>query len=258
MKVRDLRGRHYTRGYVHRAADEDGGDVDTAMGTPLPIVAATAGRKADGLNLVMDGVELGRFESNPVIGYGHSYWGREGLPKGRAENTRVDGEQLLMDVVFDQGDEFARDIERKYRHRFLNAFSIGFDVHDLDDDGTVTTWELFEVSAVPLPMDPNALVAGGRTGDLAVMRALGLDQRGPSADLLAGAVLASLTGGHDGPLRAGAVLSKKNKALVQNAVDALTELLDAAGTEDDTDDGAGRGIDPGLHARALRLAGINL
>lgn len=249
--MKDLRGRHYTRGFVQRA--DDGGDVEKAMGTPLPIVAATAGRKADGLNLVMDGVDLERFQSNPVIGYGHSYWGVDGLPKGRGENTRVDGDQLLMDVVFDQGDDFATTIERKYRQRFLNAFSIGFDVHDIADDGTVKSWELYEVSAVPLPMDPNALVADGRDGQLALIRALGLDQRGPAGDEFAQAVMDKLAELQAGPLRAGAVLSKKNKQLVQNAVEALQELLDSAGTDDD---GRGRGIDPQYEARLLRLAGI--
>lgn len=254
MKVKDLRGRHYTRGFVQRA--DNAGDGEGDMGTPLPIVAATAGRKADGLNLLMDGVDLERFQSNPVIGYGHSYWGREGLPKGRADNSRVDGDQLLMDVLFDQGDEFARDIERKYRGKFMNAFSIGFDVHDIADDGTVKSWELFEVSAVPLPMDPNAIVADGRGREqLAVMRALGLDQRGPAGDAFAQAVMEQLAALDIGALRAGAVLSKKNKTLVQNAVDALSELLDAAGTDDGTDDG--RAVAPALEARLLRLAGLN-
>lgn len=252
MKVRDRRGRHYTRGFVQRA--DDTGDTDKAMGSPLPIVAATAGRKADGLNLLMDGVDLERFQSNPVIGYGHSYWGVEGLPKGRAEDTRVDGDQLLMNVLFDQDDTFATTIERKYRGGFLNAFSIGFDVHDIDDEGIVKSWELYEVSAVPLPMDPNALVNDGRDGQLAVMRALGLDQRGPGGEAFAQAVMAKLAELELGDLRAGAVLSKKNKTLVQNAVDALSELLDAAGTDDATDDG--RGTDAATQARLLRLAGI--
>ncbi|MFJ2162566.1 hypothetical protein [Streptomyces sp. NPDC087856] len=253
MKVRDRRGRHYTRGFVQRAAD-DAGDTDKAMGSPLPIVAATAGRKGDGLNLLMDGVDLERFQSNPVIGYGHSYWGVEGLPKGRAEDTRVDGDQLLMNVLFDQEDEFATTIERKYRNKFLNAFSIGFDVHDIDDQGTVKAWELYEVSAVPLPMDPNALVSDGRDGQLAVMRALGLDQRGPAAEAFAQAVMDKLgTFGLD-ELRAGAVLSKKNKTLVQNAVDALSELLDAAGTDEGDDDA--RAAADAHTARLLRLAGI--
>ncbi|MEU9972340.1 hypothetical protein [Streptomyces sp. NPDC051014] len=251
MKGKDLRGRHYTRGFVQRAAADDAG---AAMGTPLPIVAATAGRKADGLNLLMDGVDLERFQGNPVIGYGHSYWGVDGLPKGRAEDTRVDGDQLLMNVLFDQDDEFATTIERKYRNKFLNAFSIGFDVHDIADDGTVKSWELYEVSAVPLPMDPNALVADGRS--LAVMRALGLDQRGPGGDAFAQAVMEQLGALDVDALRAGAVLSKKNKTLVQNAVDALSELLDAAGTDDATDDG--RGAAPALdETRLLRLAGLS-
>lgn len=253
MKVRDRRGRHYTRGYVQRAAD-DAGDTDKAMGSPLPIVAATAGRKGDGLNLLMDGVDLERFQSNPVIGYGHSYWGVEGLPKGRAQDTRVDGEQLLMDVVFDQDDDFATTIERKYRGGFLNAFSIGFDVHDIDDEGTVKAWELYEVSAVPLPMDPNALVNDGRDGQLAVMRALGLDQRGPGGEAFAQAVMAQLAELESGGLRAGAVLSKKNKTLVQNAVDALSELLSAAGSDDEDDDL--RGAADAHKARLLRLAGL--
>ncbi|MFJ4631569.1 hypothetical protein [Streptomyces sp. NPDC088847] len=253
MKVRDRRGRHYTRGFVQRAAD-DAGDTDKAMGSPLPIVAATAGRKGDGLNLLMDGVDLERFQSNPVIGYGHSYWGVEGLPKGRAEDTRVDGDQLLMNVLFDQEDEFATTIERKYRNKFLNAFSIGFDVHDIDDQGTVKAWELYEVSAVPLPMDPNALVSDGRDGQLAVMRALGLDQRGPGADAFAAAVMTKLAELQIGDLRAGAVLSKKNKTLVQNAVDALSELLDAAGTDEGDDDA--RAAADAHTARLLRLAGI--
>lgn len=252
--MKDLRGRHYTRGFVQRADDDAGDDVEKAMGKPLPIVAATAGRKADGLNLLMDGIDLARFESNPVIGYGHSYWGREGLPKGRAQGTRVDGDQLLMDVVFDQGDEFARDIERKYRGGFMNAFSIGFDVHDIADDGTVKSWELFEVSAVPLPMDPNAIVNDGRGREFAVIRALGLDQRGAGADAFAQAVMDQLAALDMDALRAGAVLSKKNKTLVQNAVDALSELLSAAGSDDEDDDARAHPID---QARLLRLAGLS-
>lgn len=247
MKVKDLRGRHYTRGFVQRA--DGAGDA----GKPLTIVAATAGRKADGLNLLMDGADLERFNANPVVGYGHSYWGRDGLPIGRSDKTWIDGDALKMDIGFDQADEFATTVERKYRDGYMNAFSIGFDVHDIADDGTVNAWELYEVSAVPLPMDPNAIVTDGRDGQLAVIRALGLDQRGPDAEAFAQAVMDHLAGlqagGHG---RAGAVLSKKNKTLVQSARDALQELLDAADTADD-----GRGIDPEYEARLLRLAGIN-
>ncbi|MCY0919613.1 MULTISPECIES: hypothetical protein [unclassified Streptomyces] len=229
--------RHYLRGYVLRAEKAE----EPEAGKPLRIIAATAGRKGDGLNLTMEGADLGRFQSNPVVGYGHQYWGREGLPIGRSEKTWIDGDKLMMDIAFDPEDDFARTVERKYRGGYLNAFSIGFDVWDVDDSGTPRGWELFEVSAVPLPMDPNAIVESGR--ELAVVRAL---------DELA-------LGGLG---RAGAVLSKKNLGLVENAVTALQELLAAAQKSDDEDpEDPERGIAPtpqpaDLTARMRRLAGI--
>ncbi|MCW7991753.1 hypothetical protein XF35_42855, partial [Streptomyces platensis subsp. clarensis] len=103
-----MKERRYVRGYVERA------DGDEA-GKPLSIIAATEGRKGDGLNLTMAGAELGRFDANPVVGYGHSYWGRDGLPIGRSDKTWIDGDKLRMDIVFDQDDEFAVKVERKYR-----------------------------------------------------------------------------------------------------------------------------------------------
>lgn len=230
--------RHYLRGYVLRA---DGEADDEAKTGPLRIIAATAGRKGDGLNLTMDGADLGRFQSNPVVGYGHNYWGRDGLPIGRSDETWIDGDRLLMDVSFDQEDEFARTVERKYRGGYLNAFSIGFDVWNIDDAGVPEGWELFEVSAVPLPMDPNAVVESGR--QLELVRAL--------SDLRTGDDL--LTGGI---LRAGAVLSKKNKQLVQNAATALQELLDSAGGTDEETEDDERQAPAADQARMRRLAGI--
>ena len=188
--------RVYLRGFALRAADApaDG---------PVPFVLATEGRKADGLDLRMAGLDLARYQANPVLGYGHSYWGRDGLPIGRVENARPDGERLLGDLVFDQDDEFATTVERKIRNGYLNAVSVGFDAHDIDQAGVPARWELFETSVVPLPMDPDAVQdAEGR----ALARALG-------------------------GMRAGKVLSAKNKTLVQAAVDALTALMDGAAEE---------------------------
>ncbi|MEW2631794.1 hypothetical protein AB0903_09075 [Streptomyces sp. NPDC048389] len=235
--------RHYLRGYVQRA--DDGDDA----GKPLTIVAATEGRKGDGLNLTMKGAELGRFDANPVVGYGHSYWGRDGLPIGRSDKTWIDGDKLRMNIVFDQDDDFAVTVERKYRARMMNAFSIGFDVWNIDDSGTPEGWELFEVSAVPLPMDPNAIVESGRSA-LELMR--GLDVR-QTPDEFAQAVMAQLAELEAAGARAGAVLSKKNKTLVQNARDALQELLDAAGGNEDDDERQAPVPDYG---RKRRLVGI--
>ncbi len=145
------------RAYVNRENVGDSG--------PLRFIAANEGRMADGFDLVMDGVQLDRFMANPVILWSHSYWQ---LPIGRAEDVQVDGSRLLMDVRFDTGDEFASKVDRKYRTGFMNAVSVGFDVLQVEPDqdggrgGRVTSWELVETSAVPVPMDPGAVVESGR------------------------------------------------------------------------------------------------
>lgn len=142
----------YRRVYSH-------GLVERKAGKPMRIVAANEGKQADGIDLRMIGADLGRYLTNPIIGYGHEYWGRDQLPIGRATSTTIEGTQLLIEPEFDQDDAFAVIAERKLRAGYLNAVSVGFDVHDLGEDGVPGRWELFEVSVVPLPMDPAALVA---------------------------------------------------------------------------------------------------
>ncbi len=221
--------RQYLRGYVQRAEGEDG-----EKDGPLRIIAATEGVKGDGLNLTMDTADLKRFKANPIVGYGHSFWGRENLPIGRSLKTWTEDKQLMMDIEFDQDDDFARTVDRKYRSGIMNTFSIGFDAWNIGDDGKPEGWELFEVSAVPLPMDPDAVVEDGRDETLALVRAL-----------------AGVT-----DARAGKVLSKGNKKLVKDAVTALQALLSAAGDEDDEGDdrGAPKGASRLIAERRLQLA----
>lgn len=159
----------YSRAYMDR-------DSTTAAG-PIRFVAANEGMQGDGIDLRMSGADLARFRANPVVGYGHCYYGRNDLPIGKATDTWVDDTRLLMDVEFDQADDFARAVDRKYRDGYLNAVSIGFDVREWDgeDDsyrrgGVATNWELFELSAVPLPMDGNAVVESGRGLDDDLLR----------------------------------------------------------------------------------------
>lgn len=151
-------------GYVDRAAMRDG--------SPLRVVMASEGRQADGIDLRMSGAKLDRYRSNPVLGYGHNYWGRENLPIGRivAESIKVDGTQLSGDLDFDDKDSFAQLCEQKMRDGYLSAVSIGFDVVRWEDPksnywtgGVAEEWELSELSVVPIGMDANALVTAGRS-----------------------------------------------------------------------------------------------
>lgn len=154
---------HRALGYVDRSVLADD--------APLRVVMASEGRMADKIDLRMSGTDLARFRANPVLGYGHSYWGRTNLPIGRVnpDSLTISGTQLLGDLEFDQEDDFALLVERKLRRNFLNAVSIGFDVlqwESAEDNywrgGVATKWELTELSVVPVPMDAAAVVTSGR------------------------------------------------------------------------------------------------
>ncbi|MEU7904118.1 HK97 family phage prohead protease [Actinoplanes sp. NPDC049118] len=159
---------HRALGFVDRSALSDD--------SPLRVVMASEGRQADGIDLRMSGARLERYRGNPVLGYGHSYWGRMNLPIGRVDpdSIAVEGKQIVGRLEFDEDDEFARQVERKLRKKFLNAVSIGFDVTEWESEndnyyrgGVATGWELTELSVVPVPMDAAALVTSGRGLDLA-------------------------------------------------------------------------------------------
>ncbi|MFF0867637.1 HK97 family phage prohead protease [Nonomuraea sp. NPDC003560] len=167
MNMRRLRGYGYAD--LERAAE----------GGPIPFTAATAGIKADGLNLQMDRLDLERFQNNPVVMYDHEYWGRDALPIGRAVEVAVDGDRLRTPLDFDLEDEFAAKVDRKIRKGYLNAVSIGFGAYGIDDQGVPERWELYEISVVPLPLDPDAIADPDRAGQYALARALGL-ARGPA------------------------------------------------------------------------------
>lgn len=130
---------------------------------PLTFVAATEGRKADGIDLRMSGARLAPFRSNPVVLWSHRY---TSPPIGRAVDVRVVGGRLLADVEFDSDDPFAAAIERQYREGFLSAVSAGFEVQRWRDDqprtGVAEEWTLKEISGVPVPLDAGALVDAGR------------------------------------------------------------------------------------------------
>lgn len=135
-----------TEGFVARDHASDDGVIR--------FVAATTGRKGDGISLNMRGANLDRFKKSPVIMWGHDY---TKPPIGRAD-VFVQGGALMADVTFDVADPFAAEVARKYRDGFLNAVSVGFDFTKIERDGTVNEWQLLEISAVPIPMDPDALM----------------------------------------------------------------------------------------------------
>ena len=151
------------RGYYDRAASEpDEGRFS--------FVAGTGGVKRDGLDLDFEGMDVENYMRNPVFLWAHDYSGRT-LPIGRVEKLRKSKRKMRVDVQFDLDDPFAAQVARKYDAGFLNAVSVGWDILKLDSN-RVTASELLDVSAVPVPGDPDALIERQRVALRSLSREL--------------------------------------------------------------------------------------
>ncbi len=143
--------------YLRAYAD---GQPGAEAGTPIRFTASTETVARDGLVVEQAGWRLDNYARNPVFLWVHDYGGTR-LPIGRATPMVMDG-RLVADVQFDQEDEFARQVESKYRRGFLHAISVGFNPLKIVPGGagnaprSVET-ELLDISAVPVPGDPLAL-----------------------------------------------------------------------------------------------------
>jgi HK97 family phage prohead protease len=147
--------KQFLTGHVEKASD--GGVLDVA-------VATDAGIDRDGEKIDPAGLDFKNFKKNPVLLWAHDY---RGEVIGKVENIRKEGRRILF------SPRFAVDVSIKaaqvfelYRKGFMNAFSIGFIPRKFEDkedkEGrvirTFTGTELLEISAVPVPSNPRAVV----------------------------------------------------------------------------------------------------
>lgn len=107
------------------------------------------------------------FEENPVLLWMHDPITH--TPIGRVENLSITDEKMEGEVVFrPKGDSpKADDVFSCFEKGFLNSFSIGFRVFEVmqgkmanGDPGPleIVDAELFEISAVAIPANPEALM----------------------------------------------------------------------------------------------------
>lgn len=167
----------WTRAHVDRDSSSWRHDPP---GTGIPFVASTSGRARDGLELRASGWRTQRYDANSVLLWCHQHM----QPAiGRTEVNQARGDKLRGLAYFDQDDDFALKVERKYRSGVMNGFSVGWDF--VDGDGRSIDWrrarpddlrdkafyDLTEISSVPVPSDPHALTERSRSG----MRSLARD-----------------------------------------------------------------------------------
>lgn len=145
----------HIKGLVKKVDDNDNsGILEAVIGSSN--VVDRMGEVVD-----QDGLDLKNFKKNPVLLWAHnSGLGENRPPIGKVIKTWLEGvskKKLMFKLEFDMEDEFAAMIYNKYKKGFLSAFSIGFQPLEMVEN-TYTKSELLEISAVPVPANPEALV----------------------------------------------------------------------------------------------------
>lgn len=144
------------KAYVQKVENQEQGILSVAVATDNSLDRDTERIESAGL-------EFGNFLKNPVLLWAHDY--RE-EPIGKVLEILKDGDRTLFKPQFAIGhSEKAARIFNLFKDGFLNAFSIGFIPKEWKDENingkiirTFTKAELLEISAVPVPANPNALV----------------------------------------------------------------------------------------------------
>lgn len=142
-------------GFV-KAEKADGGG-----GTPQRVfIISTDTVDRDNDIISMKGWQLDNYRKNPVVLWAHDY---SQLPVGKCTGLKVVGNKLMATAEFADHD-MAKTVLRLVDGGFLNSTSVGFrpvkfaineDRHGID----FSEQELLEFSIVPVPANPEALVA---------------------------------------------------------------------------------------------------
>ena len=109
-----------------------------------------------GFRTSLEGLDLTRFRSNPVMLYAHD----DEKVIGRWENIGLEDGQLTADAVFDTDDADAAKIAGKVERGFLKGCSIGMivnEMHEVGGEVVATVSELLEASICAVPADANAI-----------------------------------------------------------------------------------------------------
>ena len=135
------------------------------------IILSTSAIDRDGDTINQNGWELANFLKNPVALFAHD---NRSLPVGMVANLRVEGGKLMGSVKMADmaANPLAESVLRLVKGGFLNAVSVGFSPIEFERTDTGMRFikqELLELSIVPIPSNPEALVTA-KGLDLAPMK----------------------------------------------------------------------------------------
>jgi HK97 family phage prohead protease len=181
----------------------------------FPFILSNTALDSDNEVVDIPSAKLQRFLDNPVGFFNHESWK---LPILTWHNIRLEGNALIADALFhelpdEQGNNISKTIKDYVKAGVLKAVSIGFRYTEYPEQMTIdgkTIWiikepELFEASIVNIPANPEAKLIEEK------IKSFGI--------------------------KAGAVLNKKIRGMVEtirdNAITILEEAEDAKAFDDD-------------------------
>lgn len=136
-------------------------DIDADQKS-VTVIASSAAVDREGDSINPDGWDFTNFLNNPVLLWSHDAYS---LPIGRVNRIWVENGNVMAQVQFAEEErEFAAEVARLVRGRYLNAVSVGFLPTEMNSMGQVTKQEMLELSFVNIPANQEALVTE-RTGD---------------------------------------------------------------------------------------------
>lgn len=175
--------------------------------------------------LAVAGWKLDNFRKNPVVLFAHR---SDQPPVGKVVSVLASAGQLRARVKFASDlYEFAGVVERLVSGGYLTATSVGFQptkwLYNEERGGfDFAEQELLELSIVPVPCNPDALLqAKERAADVAVLADWNLKSlealRGPGEWVATAAAPSAAPPPEDPKTKAGRVLSRANETALRNA-----------------------------------------
>ncbi|MCK5019595.1 MAG: HK97 family phage prohead protease [Candidatus Peribacteraceae bacterium] len=135
--------------------------VEKGSNGRMRIIASTEAVDRDGEVIKLDGWDLKNFKQSPMFLWAHN--SRE-LPLGNIVNikkNKKDG-RLEGDIEWasPEANPFAQLVKAQFEEEIMNSFSVGFIPRERDEENwkIITKAELLEISAVPVPANPEARV----------------------------------------------------------------------------------------------------
>jgi len=142
------------------------------VGRVIRFIGSDESVDRDGDTISIDGWDVSAYMKNPVVLYGHDYYG---LPVAKTVAVTADkrARQLLFDVSFPTIEDMSSNPATPSDHALrvdaiynmakaglLNTVSVGFRGIDYEATATGRAYkrqELMEISIVPVPANPNAV-----------------------------------------------------------------------------------------------------